>query len=96
MFDDCTSLSSVRSVAPINMGMASMADTVTAKTIEPSPKGASSDAPMGRLMAVASRNMARTKRLLPATALALQVKLVQAIQIRAKRRTNSPNPSRVG
>ena len=51
---------------------------------------------MGRLMAVASMNMARTKRLLPATALALQVKLDQAIQIRVKRRTNSPNPSRVG
>jgi hypothetical protein len=55
---------------------------------------ASSEAAMGRLMAVASMKIARTNRLFPATPLALQVKSDQAIQMRVKRGRNSPNPSR--
>ena len=75
MLDDRTAWSSARRAAPVTMGMVKMADTVTAKTIDPLPKGSSSEAAMGRLIAVATMNTARTKRLLPATALALQVKL---------------------
>jgi hypothetical protein len=76
--------------------MPRMTATIVANTGPPPVRAVETEAAMGTLATVATRNRVRTTRPLPLTALADQVNCVQRIQSRRKTRPAWTRPAGVG